>query len=231
MLFSTGRFCLLAFAVSFVCLTLGSTVSADESADGGKTTDSEVHSEESHSDGHDDHSHSEDGHGDADQPTLLQFDFGSALINLLIFAGVFTVLSVFVWPTILGGLQARESKIHDDLSAAEQANAEAKTLLADYQSKLDDAANQVQEMLASARRDAESAGQRIVDEAKEEATRQRERALGEIDTAKKVAISELAGQTSDMAIQVAKQVVGRELKAEDHADLIRQSLERLPSNN
>ena len=55
--------------------------------------------------------------------------------------------------------------------------------------------------------------------------------MNEIDTAKKVAISELAGQTSDMAIQVAKQVVGRELKADDHADLIRKSLERLPSNN
>jgi F-type H+-transporting ATPase subunit b len=30
---------------------------------------------------------------------------------------------------------------------------------------------------------------------------------------------------------VAKQVVGRELKPEDHADLIRQALDRLPSNN
>ena len=86
-------------------------------------------------------------------------------------------------------------------------------------------------MLTSARKDAESAGQRIVEDAKAEADRQRERAVNEIDTAKKVAISELAGQTSDMAIQVAKQVVGRELKADDHADLIRKSLERLPSNN
>ena len=86
-------------------------------------------------------------------------------------------------------------------------------------------------MLASARKDAEASSQRIVDAAKQEADRQRERALGEIETAKKVALSELAGQTSDMAINVAKQVVGRELKADDHADLIRKALERLPSNN
>ncbi len=70
-----------------------------------------------------------------------------------------------------------------------------------------------------------------VEEAKDEAARQRDRAVAEIETAKKVAISDLAGQTSDMAINVAKQVVGRELKADDHADLIRQSLDRLPSNN
>ena len=104
-------------------------------------------------------------------------------------------------------------------------------MLADYQAKLDDASTQVQTLLADARKDAEASGQRIVDEAKAEAERQRERAITEIETAKKVALSDLAGQTSDMAINVAKQVVGRELKAGDHADLIRKSLDSLPSNN
>ena len=176
----------------------------------------------------------ESGEAGADKaptPQLLQLDMGSAVVNLAIFLGVFAILAKFVWPVILGGLQAREDKIHGDLAAAEKANEEAKTLLADYQSQLDGAAEQVQQMLAEARRDAEASGQRIVEEAKAEADRQRERALADIETAKKVALSDLAGQTSDMAISVAKQVVGRELKADDHADLIRKSLDRLPSNN
>jgi F-type H+-transporting ATPase subunit b len=180
---------------------------------------------------HDDAAHADAGHGDGHTPPLLSFDAGSAFCNLAIFAGVFFVLSKFVWPVILGGLKAREEKIHGDLEAAEQATAEAKGLLAEYQTKLDDAASQVQSMLAEARRDAEASGQRIVEEAKAEAQRQSERAIADIETAKKVAISDIAGQTSDMAITVAKQVVGRELKADDHAELIRQSLERLPSNN
>lgn len=164
-------------------------------------------------------------------PPLLQFDIGSAVCNIAIFLGVFAILSKFVWPVILGGLQAREDKIHNDLESAEKANTDAKGLLADYQAKLDDAAGQVQAMLTQARKESEAAGQRIVTEAKAEAERQRERAIADIETAKKVALSELAGQTSDMAISVAKQVVGRELRAEDHAELIRKSLERLPSNN
>lgn len=176
--------------------------------------------------------HVELGHGDpAGTPPLLQIDIGSAVCNLAIFLGVLAILSKFVWPAILGGLQAREQKIHGDLESAEKANQDAKSLLSEYQAKLDDAAGQVQALLATARKDAEASGQRIVDAAKQEADRQRERALGEIETAKKVALSELAGQTSDMAINVAKQVVGRELKATDHADLIRQALERLPSKN
>ncbi len=166
-----------------------------------------------------------------DHPPLLSVDIGSAVCNIAIFLGVLAILSKFVWPPILNGLQAREDKIHSDLEAAERANLEAKTLLGDYQAKLDDAATQVQAMLAEARKDGEATGQRIVEDAKGEAERQRERAIADIETAKKVALSELAGQTSDMAINVAKQVVGRELKAEDHAELIRQSLDRLPSEN
>ena len=178
----------------------------------------------------DDHSDGEGEHAESD-PVLLRFDVGSAVCNLLIFLGVLGILSKFVWPVILDGLQAREDKIFDELKDAEKAKADAQSLLADYQGKLDGAAVEVQSILSDARNDATASGQRIVDEAKEEAERQRERANAEIETAKKVALAELAGQTSDLAIGVAQQVIGRELKAEDHAELIRQSLDRLPSNN
>ncbi len=164
-------------------------------------------------------------------PPLLQFDMGSAIVNITIFIGVLLILSKFVWPVILGGLEARESKIRSDLESADKANQDAKALLTSYQSKLDDASAKVQSMLAEAHKNGEAAGQRIVEDAKAEAERQRVRAIADIETAKKVAISDLAGQTSDLAMMVARKVVGRELKSEDHADLIRQSLDRMPSNN
>ena len=241
MLLSFGRtgvlvaMTLFVFAAPAACLAQqGESVeeqAVEEHADGEEHAEGEEHSGgEEHASGGD---HSAGGHGEehADVPPLLSFDVGSAVINLAIFGFVFLVLAKFVWPVILGGLQAREDKIHSDLESAEKANQDAKALLSDYQAKLDDAATQVQAMLAEARTDAESNKQRIVEEAKAEAERQRERAVADIETAKKVALSELAGETSDMAISVAKQVVGRELKPEDHADLIRQALDRLPSNN
>lgn len=248
MLLPTGRVCLLAASLMFAILPAGLVMGQEdhspETAEqhAAAAADGDTHGDGEHPEGdhdaaeHGGADHGGDSHGGghddpAGTPPLLQVDIGSAICNIAIFLGVLGILSKFVWPAILGGLQAREQKIHGDLEAAEKANQEAKTLLADYQAKLDDAATQVQSMLASARKDAEASAQRIMDAAKEDADRQRERALSEIETAKKVAISELAGQTSDMAIHVAKQVVGRELKADDHAELIRQSLERLPSNN
>lgn len=169
-----------------------------------------------------------DDHGDA--PPLLSLDIGSAFWNLLIFLAVLAILGKFVWPSVLGGLQAREEKIRDDLQAAEKTNAQAQRLLVEYQTRLDEAAAQVQSMLAEARRGAESAGQRIVDEAKQQAERQREQAVADIEAAKRAAMTDLAGQTAGLAMQVARSVVGRELKAEDHTDLIRQSIEGLPNH-
>lgn len=167
----------------------------------------------------------------AGAPPLLQVDVGSAIVNLAIFIGVLAILAKFVWPVILGGLEAREAKIRGELESAHQANQQAKALLVSYDTKISEASNQVQKMLAEAKKASEAERQRMIAEAKAEAETHRRRALADIEQAKKVAISELAGQTSDMALAVARKIVGRELRADDHAELIRQSLERLPSNN
>lgn len=192
---------------------------------GADETDDE-HSGETHEgEGHDGHA------GSHELPPLLSFNIGSAVWNLFIFLLTLLILGVFVWPQILAGLQAREEKIHADIAGAEKANAEAKATLAGYQAQLAEAQSKIQEMMADARKNAERVGAEIVEQAKADADRQRERALADIESAKSVAISELAGQTSDLAISLARQVVGRELNPQDHAELIRQSLDRLPSQN
>jgi len=177
---------------------------------------------------------SDGGHGHVDPPgtpPLLQFDAGSAIVNIAIFIAVLVILSKLVWPVILRGLEMRDAKIRGDLEGAHFANLEAKQLLANYELRLAEASTQVQKMLADAQKASESERQRIVADARAESETHRQRALADIDQAKKVAISELAGQTSDMVMAVARKIVSRELKAEDHAELIRQSLDRLPSNN
>jgi len=196
--------------------------------DGELLSDEAGHSEEAGHSGEAGHGGEE--HGE-EEPSLLSFDFGSAVFNLIIFLCVFGVLSKFVWPGVLGGLQAREEKIREDLESAEKAHADAKAVLATYEAKLNEAAAQVQEMLAEARRESEANAQRIKEEARKDAAMLREQAIADIETAKKVAVSELASHTSQMAMEVARGVVGRELSSSDHADLIRQAMERVPSQN
>ncbi|MEM9586792.1 MAG: F0F1 ATP synthase subunit B [Planctomycetota bacterium] len=227
--------CLSLFLGGLTTVAAPIAFAADEAADADHADEGDGHDHdgeggEDHADGdHADGDHAEGDH--AEDGSILSFDIGSAVWNLIIFGCVFAVLATFVWPGVLGGLQAREDKIRSDLESAEQANAKAKSLLGEYQQKLDEAATQVQVMLADARRDADANGQKIVEDAKKEAERQRERAVSDIETAKQVALADLAGQTSDLAMNVARSVVGRELNPNDHADLIRQSLDQLPSNN
>ena len=65
----------------------------------------------------------------------------------------------------------------------------------DTRGKLDDAATQVQQMLADARRDAETKWcKKLSSKPRSEAATQRERAVADIENAKKVAMAELAGQ-------------------------------------
>jgi len=226
-------FALVATAPAAVAVAQENEPSA-EAADAEETGAGEADhgGEAEHADGDaDDEGAAHGGEGDHDAPPLLSLDIGSAFWNLVIFLLVLAVLAKFVWPNVLGGLQAREEKIRSDLEGAEKAHEKAQSLLAEYQSKLDEASAQVQTMLSDARKDAEANGQRILDEAKQQAQRERERALADIETAKKVAMADIADQTTELAMQVARSVVGRELKPEDHADLIRQSLDRLPSKN
>lgn len=229
----TGIWQRAAFVLSiclFSVLSFDRAHAVDEAVDAAPGVAGPASVDQSHGEG----AYDDAGHGHQDPPgtpPLLQFDAGSAIANIAIFIGVFAILSKLVWPVILEGLKARESKIRSDLEAADLAHREAKALLDGYQSKLDEASAQVQAMLTEARKDGEASGQRIIEEAKAEAERQRVRAIADIETAKKVAIADLAGQTSDLAMQVARKVVGRELSANDHGDLIRQSLDRLPSKN
>ncbi|MDV6029340.1 MAG: F0F1 ATP synthase subunit B [Phycisphaera sp. RhM] len=212
------RFALMAIAVCFVAVgppvaLSPMSVRADEVA--AESLEGEVHGEGAHE----------------SLPPILSFDPGAAVINLAIFLGTFAVLAKFVWPVILGGLKAREEKIAGDLEQAQASNRKAEATLAEYQKKVQEVANEAQTILAEARRDAQANATKIVDEAKAEAQRQGERALADIETAKKVALAEIASQTSVLAMGVAKQVVGRELNPEDHAELIKKALEQVPSNN
>jgi F-type H+-transporting ATPase subunit b len=86
-------------------------------------------------------------------------------------------------------------------------------------------------MLVQAKKDAEASGQRIVSEAQAEAQRQRDNALAEIDAAKVAAIGELGKKSTDLAFSLARSIVGREVKAEDHQQLIQEALRKLPSAN
>lgn len=207
------------------------TVFALEDSHGHESANTAVedpHGEDDHAshDGHGDDHASHDGHGSAN-PLTINPDL--ALFTAAIFVVLLIVLSKFAWGPIVAALDSRERQIADNIDEAQRAADDAKQQMADYEVKLSEAADEVRAMLDEARRDAESTRQRIVNEAQDAANEEKQRALREIDLAKRQALEELWQESVDRAFDLAGQVVGRELDAKDHAKLIQESADKLPS--
>ena len=154
-----------------------------------------------------------------------------AIATLIVFGLLLLGLTAVAWKPIAEGLEKRERSIAANIRNAEQAAKDAAATLVQYEAKLAAAAQEAQQIVADARKDAEAAGQRLLASAQEEAARQRDRAVADIESAKRVALNELAQQSTEVAMTLAQRIVGREVKASDHQGMIQDMLKQLPSNN
>ena len=190
----------------------------------------EAHAQAAHEPGH---IGNDPTHGNVSAPTYEVIDWRTdlALFSALVFLGLLAVLGPTAWKPIMQGLEKRERGIADNISRAEKAANEASAKLAEYEAKLAAAAQESQRIVAEARKDAEAAGQKLIAAAQEEAARSRDRAVADIESAKRVALSELASQSNDVAMSLARRGVGREPRPEYHQSLIPEILAKLPSNN
>jgi F-type H+-transporting ATPase subunit b len=156
----------------------------------------------------------------------LTFKADLAIWTFVVFLILLLVLWRFAWGPIADGLQKRESGIAEDIAGAARINEEAKQLLADYQQKLDHAADDVRQLLEQARRDATDISRQIVEKARSEAEGEHQRALREIERATTAALKELAERSATLAVDLAGRIVSSRLDPRAHSELIRQAVER-----
>ena len=117
----------------------------------------------------------------------LEFKKDLAIWTGFVFLVLFIVLRVFAWKPIAEGLEKREGHIADNIAAAERQNKEARRLLGEHQKKLDQVQDEVREIMEEARRDARHTQEEILAKAREEAQRERDRAIRDIDLATQAA--------------------------------------------
>jgi F-type H+-transporting ATPase subunit b len=161
----------------------------------------------------------------------LTIDPDLAIFTAVIFLLLLATLYVLAWKPLMAGLDQRERSIANMIDEAKRGSEQAAQKLEEYEQKLAAAAVEAQEIVAQARRDANAAGEKMIADAHDEAERQRDRAVADIATAKNQALQQIADQSADMAFTVARKLIEKELNPEDHAALIRESLEQFPSEN
>ena len=170
-------------------------------------------------------------HEDAGSQVHGGLDPDLAIVTALVFLILMAVLWKFAWGPIVAALQKREDSIADDLAAAKRNNEEAQRLLEDHKSKLAGTAEEVRQLLDGARRDAETTKQEIIADAQKAAESEKTRAVREITAAKDSALEDLAKKSVDTAVGLAGQIVKRQLKPDDHQELIGEALKQFPSKN
>lgn len=146
--------------------------------------------------------------------------------TMLYQAGVFFILALFtmkfVWPPVIGAIDARIKKIADGLSAADQGQAAMKEAEKKVQLELAAAHDKGMTQIANA----EKRGQLIVEEAKNAANLEAARiiAAAQAEAASQVtkAREELRDQVATLAVKGAEQILKREVNAAAHADLLNQ---------
>ena len=160
-----------------------------------------------------------------------EFKTDLALYTLAVFLLLLLLLYLGAWPKIVGGLQKREQGIADQIDQARLDAEQATETLQKYKQQLQDAVLEAQQIVAQARQDAETAGDKIVAEARQSAERERDRALDAIDVATRSALDEVAQRGTEIAVDLAGKIISKELNADDHASLIRDSIDQFASNN
>ena len=140
-----------------------------------------------------------------------------AWANLLI---LYLFLKKILFKPVKNMIDSRQKEIDDMYSDAEKSKTDAAAMKSEYEEKLEAANEESEEILKKAIRRAELREEEILTEANKKAARVLERAEEQVELEKKRAINEVKDEVSEMAISIASAVIERDLKANEHKELI-----------
>src|SRR5215470_406845 len=133
------------------------------------------------------------------------------IIGALAFAIVFVILWRVLLPRIQQTMAERTDQIEGGLKRAEEAQAEAKQTLEQYQAQLAEARHEASRL----RQDAQEEGARILAELREQGEAERQRLVAaaheQIDADRAQAIQALRTEMGALAVELASRVVGESL--------------------
>ena len=140
-----------------------------------------------------------------------------AWANLLI---LYFFLKKLLFKPVKNMIDSRQKEIDDMYSDAERSQSDAALMKSEYEAKLEAANEESEEILKKAVRRAQLREEEILADANKKATRVLERAEEQVELEKRRAINEVKDEVSEMAISIATAVIERDIKADEHKELI-----------
>ena len=139
------------------------------------------------------------------------------ICNLLI---LFTLIRKLLFKRVMAVLDKRQQEIDGIYDAADKARDDADQMKEEQTRRMSNARAEADMLVKNAMDTAQRRGDAIVQEARDEATHLKQKAESDIEQERRKAYSELVGEISGMAVDIAGRMVEREINADDHRELV-----------
>lgn len=153
-----------------------------------------------------------------------QNQFGTILATLVVFVVLMLLLKKFAWGPLMGIMQQREELVAYEIETAEKSRKEAHELLEEQRSLLKEARTEAQAIVENAKKQATLQKEEIVSSAKAEAVRLQESAKRDIESEKEKAIAAVREEVVSLSVLAATKVLNKEVSTEDNRTLIEETI-------
>ena len=149
--------------------------------------------------------------------TLDGWTFLAQICNLMIQLVIF---KKFLLKPIKQVIADRKAKADSEIADAKKLREEAEAMKAEYEQNLQNARTEANQIVTAAQKTATARSEEIVGEARAQAAALKQKAEADIAQERKKAVNEVKDEIGGIAMEIASKVVEREIKEEDHKDLI-----------
>ena len=149
---------------------------------------------------------------------------GTFIVVLLAFLLVLGFIGKIVVPLLDEKLTERQDQIRGELEAADKAKADAEHADTERRAELEEARSHAREIVATATATADQKLLEAETRAQAAADRIMQTAEAEVAIARQAAVEEVTARVGEIVLAAAERVVGREIQAADHQDLINEAI-------
>ena len=149
--------------------------------------------------------------------TLDGWTFLAQICNLMIQLVIF---KKFLLKPIKQVIADRKAKADSEIADAQKLRTEAEAMKAEYEQNLQNARTEANQIVTAAQKTATARSEEIVGEARAQAAALKQKAEADIAQERKKAVNEVKDEIGGIAMEIASKVVEREIREEDHRDLI-----------
>ena len=154
---------------------------------------------------------------------------GDTLVVLISIILLLFLVKYFAWDKIEAMLEARRQKISKDLDEAEKKRKAAEEIQANAKEIIHNAEAKGQEILNTTREAASKMQDEMIKEGRDVVSRMKLDGQREVDSMKQRALAQMQNQIVDLSVQLASQILNKELTEQTHQDVIESFIEGLES--